>query len=91
LGVIEPQATPITAAITAPAPAYEPRESAAGVLRGEDGAMSHAPAFLQSAPRAEPPADANGDEPAETRRPRRRRAPRSFEPDQAAPAEVDEG
>jgi hypothetical protein len=61
------------------------------VLRGEDGAMSHAPAFLQSAPRAETPPEVNGDEPAEARRPRRRRAPRTFEPGQAAPAEVDEG
>jgi hypothetical protein len=88
LSVIEPQATPITAATTAPAPApaYEPRDG--GVLRGEDGAMSHAPAFLQTAPRAE----ATEDEPAEARRPRRRRAPRTFEPGQApAPAEVDEG
>lgn len=95
LGVIEPQATPITAATTAPAAAptpYEPpRDSATGVLRGEDGTMSHAPAFLQSAPRADATPDANGDEPAEVRRPRRRRAPRTFEPGQAAPAEVDEG
>ena len=92
LGVIEPQATPITAATTSPAPAYEPLESAAGVLRGEDGATSHAPAFLQSAPRGDAvAAEVNGDEPAEARRPRRRRAPRTFEPDQAAPAEADEG
>jgi Domain of unknown function (DUF4167) len=91
LSVIEPQATPITAATTASAPTYEPHESAAGVLRGEDGAMSHAPAFLQSAPRAEATPEVNGDEPAEVRRPRRRRAPRTFEPGQAAPAEVDEG
>jgi hypothetical protein len=93
LGVIEPQATPITAATTAPAPAptYEPHENAGGVLRGEDGAMSHAPAFLQSAPRAEATAEVNGDEPAEARRPRRRRAPRTFEPSQPAPAEADEG
>lgn len=90
LSVIEPQATPITAAITAPTPApttFEPRDGAGGVLRGEDGTMSHAPAFLQSAPRAE----ATEGEPAEARRPRRRRAPRTFEPGQAAPAEVDEG
>jgi hypothetical protein len=52
--------------------------------------MSHAPAFLQSAPRAEATAEVNGDEPAEARRPRRR-APRTFEPGQPAPAEVDEG
>jgi hypothetical protein len=59
------------------------------VLRGEDGATSHAPAFLQ--PRAEPRPEAE-DEPVETRRPRRRRAPRSFEAGEAtaAPAEADE-
>ena len=89
LGVIEPQATPITAATTAPAASYEPHDG--GVLRGEDGAMSHAPAFLQSTARADAPPEANGEEPAEARRPRRRRAPRTFEPGQAAPAEVDEG
>ena len=84
LSVIEPQATPLVA----PAAAYEqPRESDAGVLRGEDGAVSHAPAFLQT--RAEPRAE--GEEPAATPRPRRRRAPRSFEPGVAAPVEADEG
>jgi hypothetical protein len=89
LNVIEPQATPLTTAQSAPAP-YEPREGER-VLRGEDGAMSQAPAFLQatqSAPRPE------GDEEvaAETRRPRRRRAPRSFEAGEApAAAEADEG
>ena len=88
LSVIEPQATPLVAAQPAPAPAYDPPDRQS-VLRGEDGAMSHAPAFLQSA-RPEPRADAE-DEPAETRKPRRRRAPRTFEPGQAAPAEVDEG
>ncbi|HTX51349.1 MAG TPA: DUF4167 domain-containing protein [Caulobacteraceae bacterium] len=88
LGVIEPQATPLTA----PAPAYEqPREeAAAGVLRGEDGAMSHAPAFLQ--PRAPEPRAESDEAPGEARRPRRRRAPRSFEAGEAAaPAEADEG
>ena len=84
LGVIEPQATPLPMAVSA-APYDEPE---AGVLRGEDGAMSHAPAFLQ--PRAEPRAEV-ADEGGEARRPRRRRAPRSFEADQAAPAEADEG
>jgi hypothetical protein len=83
LGVIEPQATPLPTA--AAAASYDEPEG--GVLRGEDGAMSHAPAFLQ--PRAEPRAEA--DEGGEARRPRRRRAPRSFEADEAAPAEVDEG
>jgi|HubBroStandDraft_1064217.scaffolds.fasta_scaffold62607_2 hypothetical protein len=86
LSVIEPQATPLTAAAPAPAP-YEAPESEARVLRGEDGATSHAPAFLQ--PRAEPRAEAEAD--GETRRPRRRRAPRSFEAGEAAPAEADEG
>jgi len=89
LGVIEPQATPLTtAAAPTPAPAYEPREAAASVLRGEDGATSHAPAFLQT--RAEPRGESE-DEPVETRRPRRRRAPRSFEAGEAAPIEADEG
>ena len=86
LGVIEPQATPITAAITAPAPAYE--QPPGEVLRGEDGATSHAPAFLQAV-RAEPRPESE-DQPVEARRPRRRRAPRTFEPGEAAPAEVDE-
>jgi hypothetical protein len=90
LTVIEPRATPLTA----PQPTtYEPREGER-VLRGEDGATSHAPAFLQSArsePRAEP--GVGGEEAAaETRRPRRRRAPRTFEAgDAPAAAEADEG
>jgi len=90
LSVIEPQATPLTApAAPIAAPTYEPREAAAGVLRGEDGATSHAPAFLQT--RAEPRPESE-DEPVEVRRPRRRRAPRSFEAGEAAaPAEADEG
>jgi hypothetical protein len=91
LSVIEPQATPLTAA-PAPAPAYQPPEAPASVLRGEDGATSHAPVFLQT--RAEPRPESE-DEPVETRRPRRRRAPRSFEAGEAAaaaaPAEADEG
>jgi hypothetical protein len=92
LSVIEPQATPLTAQASAPA-AYEPpprEERPSGVLRGEDGATSHAPAFLQS--RAEPRPEAVEDEAAEPRRPRRRRAPRTFEAGEAAaPAEADEG
>jgi hypothetical protein len=59
LGVVEPEATPLTplAPPSAPAP----------ILRADDGEISHAPAFLQ--PRArEPRADG-----AEERRPRRRR------------------
>jgi hypothetical protein len=89
LSVIEPQATPLTTASTpAPAPTYEAREAPTGVLRGEDGTTSHAPAFLQT--RAEPRPESE-DTPVETRRPRRRRAPRSFEAGEAAPAEADEG
>lgn len=84
LGVIEPQATPLGAA---PAPSPEPVSEPAGeVLRGEDGAMSHAPAFLQArAPESRPEADEGGD-----RRPRRRRPPRSFESGEAS-TEVEEG
>jgi hypothetical protein len=91
LSVIEPQATPLTATAipAAPVASYEPREPQ-GVLRGEDGATSHAPAFLQPS-RAEPRPEAE-DEPVEARRPRRRRAPRSFEAGEVAPApaEADE-
>jgi len=87
LGVVEPQATPLTP----PAPAYEPPEPTHGVLRSEDGGVSHAPAFLQQ--RAAEPRPADADEPvAEARRPRRRRAPRTFDAAEgAAPAESDEG
>jgi hypothetical protein len=89
LSVIEPQATPLTSAPSAPAP-YEPREGER-VLRGEDGAMSQAPAFLQAA-QAAPRTEAEEEPAAETRRPRRRRPPRSFEADETpAAAEADEG
>ncbi|HEX3406815.1 MAG TPA: hypothetical protein VHS81_06235 [Caulobacteraceae bacterium] len=61
------------------------------MLRGEDGATSQAPAFLQAA-QAAPRAEAEEEPAAETRRPRRRRPPRSFEADDApAAAEADEG
>ena len=76
LAVIEPQATPLT-------------ETSAGqgspLLRGQDGDVSHAPAFLgRKSPRAAAPAEAapaapsavEGEAPA---KPKRRRAPRSFE------------
>jgi hypothetical protein len=75
LTVVEPEATPLTAA----------REEPAGVLRADDGEVSHAPAFLQPRP-AEPREEEAAAEP---RKPRRRRAPRSFEGDQAAPAPAD--
>ncbi len=61
LGVIEPEATPLTAP--------SPRPVASPVLRADDGEVSHAPAFLQVRP-AEPRAE--GAE--EVRRPRRRRS-----------------
>ncbi|MDX9996908.1 MAG: DUF4167 domain-containing protein [Phenylobacterium sp.] len=67
LPVTEPQATPLVAAEERPSP----------VLRDAEGGESHAPAFLQSsvAPRTE---TADGEE-APAKRPRRRRAPRTFE------------
>ena len=86
LNVIEPQATPL-AATPAPASTPEPAPETPGdVLRGEDGAMSHAPAFLQA---RTPDPRLEGEEGGE-RRARRRRPPRSFEADESAP-EVDEG
>jgi len=79
LGVIEPEATPLTAPREAPV-----REAPARVLRAEDGDVSHAPAFLQARP-----AEAAEEPAAEAKRPRRRRTPRSFEGDAAAPATAD--
>jgi hypothetical protein len=70
MAVVEPEATPLPAAAAPAAPELDegPR------LRSQDGSVSHAPAFLQARPeRAEPAAEG------EARRPRRRRAPRSFE------------
>lgn len=61
LAVVEPEASPL---VSAEADAGSP------ILRGEDGAESHAPAFLQGAAPAEEP---------RAPKPRRRRAPRSFE------------
>ncbi|HLI67387.1 MAG TPA: DUF4167 domain-containing protein [Caulobacteraceae bacterium] len=65
LAVVEPQATPLTAA-----------EAASPILRSQDGGVSQAPAFLQarSAPEA-------GDEAVGEARPRgrRRRGPRGFD------------
>ncbi|WP_414694152.1 DUF4167 domain-containing protein [Phenylobacterium sp.] len=67
--VTEPQATPLVAAEERPSP----------MLRDAEGGESHAPAFLQSsvAPRVETPDTEDGAAPA--KRPRRRRAPRTFE------------
>jgi hypothetical protein len=67
LAVVEPQQS---APLAAEAPARP-----SPVLRDAEGGESHAPAFLQARPAAAPAAE--GDEP--VRKPRRRRAPRSFE------------
>jgi hypothetical protein len=73
LPVVEPQATPIAAVA---------EERPSPVLRDADGGESQAPAFLQA-----PPVRADGEEEAPGRRPRRRRAPRSFEGgDDASPS-----
>jgi hypothetical protein len=73
LAVVQPQGDP--------AP-----EERGPMLRDSEGGASHAPAFLQAAaPRPTPAADTADEKPA---KPRRRRAPRSFEGDAApAPAE----
>ncbi len=86
LAVIEPEASPLTA--EAPAGEGSP------MLRGQDGAVSHAPAFLgrktERAPEAvaaAPASEAPTAEGEEVKKPRRRRAPRSFEAGEGAPAE----
>jgi hypothetical protein len=77
LGVVEPEATPLTAAPAAPAP----------ILRADDGEISHAPAFLQPRTR-EPRAEGT-----EERRPRRRRstAAATAPETEAPPPASDEG
>lgn len=73
LAVIEPQATPLTEASVA---------QGSPLLRGQDGDVSHAPAFLgRKAPRAEAPVEAAPAAAADEApaKPKRRRAPRSFE------------
>ncbi len=78
LAVIEPQAAPLTAET----PADEsPR------LRGQDGAVSELPAFLGRPTQAEPREEAPA---AEAKKPRRRRAPRTFEGGEGAPAETED-
>jgi len=64
----------IEAAPPALAPVVEERQ--AQVLRDADGGESHAPAFLQAPAASRPEA---GEEAAPVRKPRRRRAPRTFE------------
>jgi hypothetical protein len=70
MAVIEPESTPMTAEVDA-----GPR------LRSQDGSESHAPAFLQARPPAAAavPAPEAVAEDGEAKKPRRRRAPRSFE------------
>lgn len=87
LAVIEPEASPLTA--------EAPAEEGSPLLRGQDGAVSHAPAFLgrkteRAAPEPAPEAAPEGEE---VKKPRRRRAPRSFEASEAPAAETgsDEG
>jgi len=76
LAVVEPRATPLT-------PDAEP-STASPVLRSHDGGVSHAPAFLQSAPRAEPAAEAAEAAP----KVRKRRAPRAASGEDATPAAI---
>jgi hypothetical protein len=79
----QPEREPMIAAEPAPAP--PPAEiRSSPVLRDAEGGESHAPAFLQN--RAEPKPEPAGEEEA-VRRPRRRRAPRSFDggPEGASP------
>ena len=65
----------------APLPA-EPSSEESPRLRGQDGAVSELPAFLGRPAQAE--------EASEPKKPRRRRAPRSFEGGEGAPAETEE-
>lgn len=77
LAVVEPQAAAPLAA--EPAAGESPR------LRGQDGAVSELPAFLGR------PAEPREDAPAEeVKKPRRRRAPRSFEGGETAKPETEE-
>lgn len=76
LPVIEPQAAPLAEA----APEESPR------LRGQDGAVSELPAFLGRPA----PAEARDEPTGEVKKPRRRRAPRSFEGGEGAPAETED-
>jgi hypothetical protein len=69
--VVEPQASPLTA---------ESEPASSPILRSQDGGVSEAPAFLQARPEAKPdPVVAAGEEEEARPRPRRRRAPRTFE------------
>ena len=77
LGVVEPEATPLTASS---GPVTE-----GPMLRADDGDLSHAPAFLQVRP-----VEARAEGVEEPRRPRRRRTPATFAADPTPPT-VEEG
>lgn len=77
LAVVEPQSAPLPGA----------EQRASPVLRDAEGGESHAPAFLQVRPA--PVSDAAEGEAAQ-RKPRRRRAPRSFEGGEGAASETEE-
>ncbi|HEY5071818.1 MAG TPA: DUF4167 domain-containing protein [Caulobacteraceae bacterium] len=71
---------------SAPLAAGRSSEPVSSMLRADDGEVSHAPAFLQVRP-AEPREESSG----EPRRPRRRRAPRSFEGGESSPTSAESG
>jgi hypothetical protein len=83
LAVVEPEAAPLVAVEVESGPR----------LRSQDGSESHAPAFLQARPETPRPVEAAAEE-GEVRKPRRRRAPRSFEGGEgeapAAPSETED-
>lgn len=76
LAVIEPQATPLTSEVSS---------DSSPMLRGQDGAFSHAPAFLGRPAVAAAPVEAPATDGEEVKKPRRRRAPRSVEGGEGAP------
>jgi hypothetical protein len=86
MAVVEPEATPLT-----PAPVVEDGQRQ---LRSQDGSLSPAPAFLQARVDAPPRPAAEAEEVETVRKPRRRRAPRTFEGGEgeapAAAAETEE-
>jgi len=85
LPVVEPQSTPLP--VSAAARERAPNRRREPVLRDAEGGESHAPAFLQNRPApavaAAPEPEAGTEE--SVRKPRRRRAPRSFEGGEGAP------
>jgi hypothetical protein len=91
MAVVEPQAAPLVAEERPERPERPARaerapraERPARVLRDAEGGESHAPAFLQ-APAATPRPESATDEDGQARKPRRRRAPRTFEGGEGPP------